>query len=93
MTTRVRRSRRAALEIDEIAFYLAEHSPPAAERFLEALERAARQLSQFPNAGAPGILPGVRRLIVGNYILSYRRRGEDVEIFAVRHARRSDARL
>jgi plasmid stabilization system protein ParE len=37
--------------------------------------------------------PGTRRLIVGNYIVSYRRRGEDVEIFAVRYSRRSDARF
>lgn len=93
MTIRVRRSRRADLEIDEIIEYLAEHSPPAAQRFAEALERAQRQLSEFPNSGAPGLAPGTRRLIVGDYVVSYRRRGENVEIFAVRHARRRDARF
>ena len=93
MTIRVLRSTRAAAEIREIATYLEEHSRPVAQRFLEALERAEQQLSQFPNSGAPGPLPGTRRLIVGNYVVSYRRRGSDVEIFAVRHARRRDARL
>jgi plasmid stabilization system protein ParE len=92
MTTHVRRSRRASAEIEEIAAYLAEHSPPAADRFLAALERAQRQLADFPNSGAPGSVAGTRRIVVGNYIVSYRRRGDDVEIFAVRHARRRDAR-
>jgi plasmid stabilization system protein ParE len=40
-----------------------------------------------------GDRPGTRRLVVGNYIVSYRRRGENVEIFAVRDARRRDARF
>ena len=88
MTVRVLRSRRAAAEIEEIASYLAENSPPAGQRFVTALEQAERQLSEFPSSGAPGVLPGTRRLILGNYVLSYRRRGDDVEIFSVRHARR-----
>jgi toxin ParE1/3/4 len=93
MTIRVFRSHRAGVEIEEIADYLAEFSPAAAQRFLQALERAQQQLSQFPNSAASGVRPGTRRLIVGDYILSYRRREADVEIFAVRHASRRDARL
>lgn len=93
MTVRVFRSRRAGGNIEEIADYLAEFSPPAAQRFLQALERAWQQLSEFPNSGAPGIRPGTRRLIVGDCILSYRRRDAGIEIFAVRHASRRDARL
>jgi plasmid stabilization system protein ParE len=93
MTVRVRRAPRADLEIDEIVEYLSQHSPAAAERFVEALERAHRRLSMFPDSGRPGLAPGTRRLVVGDYIVSYRRRGEDVEIFAVRHARRRDARF
>ena len=93
MTIRVVYSRRAAAEVEEITASLAEHSRAAADRFSQALRRAEQQLSQFPNSGAPGPLPGPRRLIVGNYVISYRRRGSDVEIFAVRHARRRDARV
>lgn len=92
MSVRVFRSARAAAEIDLIAAYLDEHSPTAAQRFLDALQRAQRQLADFPNSGPPGLRPGTRRLAIGEYILSYRRRGEAVEIFAVRHARRGDAR-
>jgi toxin ParE1/3/4 len=93
MTLRIGYSRRAAAEAEEIEAYLAEHSLPAAERFRASLERAEKQLSRFPNSGAPGLNPGTRRLVVGDYIVSYRRRGDVVEIFAVRHARRRDARL
>jgi toxin ParE1/3/4 len=92
MTIRVLLSRRADAEVEEVTDYLTEHSPRAAARFREALERTRQQLAQFPNSGAPGGVPGTRRLIVGAYVVSYRRRGEDVEIFAVRHARRRDAR-
>jgi plasmid stabilization system protein ParE len=92
MTTRVVYSRRAAAEVEEITAFLAEHSPPAVERFVEALGRAEQQLSEFPNSGAPSLHPGTRRLVVGNYVVSYRRRGTEVEIFAVRSSRRRDAR-
>jgi plasmid stabilization system protein ParE len=93
MTVRVFRSRRATAEVEEIAAFLAEHSPPAAERFLEALARAYQLLSEHPDVGAPGIRPGTRRLVVGNYVVSYRRRRHDVEVFAVRDARRRNARF
>lgn len=91
MTSRVVYSRRAAAEVEEITASLAELQA-AADRFSQALGRAEQQLADFPNSGAPGPLPGTRRLIVGNYVVSYRRRGSDVEIFAVRHARRGDTR-
>jgi plasmid stabilization system protein ParE len=93
MTARVVYSRTAAAEAEEIEAYLAEHSLAAADRFRAAQQRAERQLSEFPNSGPTGIRPGTRRLIVGDYIVSYRRRGEDVEIFAMRNARRRDARF
>ena len=91
MTSRVGYSRRAAAEVEEITASPAERSQPAADRFSQALERAEQQLSQFPNSGAPGLLPGTLRLILGNYIVSYQRRGDDVEILAIRHARRRDS--
>jgi len=93
MTTRVVYSRRAAAEAEEIEAFLPEHSRPSAERFRQSLNRAEEQLEQFPDSGALGTRPGTRRLIVGDYIVSYRRQGAEVEVFAVRHARRRDARF
>jgi addiction module RelE/StbE family toxin len=93
VTTRVVYSRRAAAEAEEIEAFLAEHRPAAAERFRQSLNRAEQRLAEHPDIGAMGDRPGTRRLVVGNYIVSYRRRGENVEIFAVRDARRRDARF
>jgi len=92
MTSRVVYSRRAAAEVEEITAFVAEDSRAAADRFSQTLGRAGQQLSQFPNSGAPGLHPGTRRLVVGDHVVSYRRRGDVVEIFAVRNARRRDAR-
>lgn len=93
MTIRVVYSRRAAAEGEAIEAYLAEYSERAALRFRQGLDQAEQRLSQFPNSGRPGIRPGTRRLVVGDYIVSYRRRDGDIEIFAVRHAHRRDARF
>jgi len=93
MTVRVFASRRAKAEIEEIAAYLEEYSAPAAARFLAALARAYQTLSEHPDVGAVATRTGTRRIIVGDYIVSYRRQGDEVEIFAVRHARRRDARF
>jgi len=93
VTFDVTRSPRATAEIHAIAEYLAAHSPRAARHFLAALKKAHEQLAAFPNSGTSGLIPGTRRLIVSDYVVSYRRRGDVVEIFAVRHARRGDARF
>jgi plasmid stabilization system protein ParE len=86
-------SPRAKAEIDEIVAYLEEYSATAAARFLDALGRTYQMLSAHPEIGPRGERPGTRRLVMGNYIVSYRRKGDEVEIFAVRHARRRDARF
>ena len=92
MNLRVVRSPRAAAEIREIALYLVEFSPPAAQQFLIAMQQVHERLGTFPNSGSSGTVAGARRLIVGDYIVSYRVRREIVQIFAVRHAKRRDAR-
>ena len=93
MTVRVFASRLAKAETDEVEAFLEEHSPSAVRRFVEAMARAYQLLPEHPDIGTMGDRPGTRRLVVGNYIVSYRRRRVAVEIFAVRHARRRDARF
>jgi plasmid stabilization system protein ParE len=92
MNFRVIRSLRAAGHIRDIALYLTEFRPPAAERFLLAMQHAHDQLSAFPNSGSASTFSEMRRLVVGGYIVSYRVRRETVQIVAVRHAKRGDAR-
>jgi plasmid stabilization system protein ParE len=93
MTFRVVRSPRATEEILAIASGLAAYSLPSARRFLEHLRQAQQQLSTLPYSGARGLLPDTRRLVLGDCLIAYRVRGQTVEIFAVRHAKRGDARL
>jgi len=71
---------------------LEERQPQAARNFLASIERAQRQLSEYPMSGPPGLFPDTRRFVVGDYILSYRVRRGVVEVFAVRHGRQRDAR-
>jgi plasmid stabilization system protein ParE len=92
MNLPVIRSPRATEDILAIVAYLAEHSPLAARQFLDGLAQAQERLSSFPNSSARGLVSGSRRLILGDYIVSYRVRRETVQIVAVRHAKRGDAR-
>ena len=69
---------------------LAERSAPAARRLLERI-KDARQLATFPRSGRPGLVPGTRRLVLGRYVLTYRRRGtDDLEIIDIRHGRQAE---
>ena len=92
MSHSVRFKRLARIWIRRESEYLREHRPAAAQRFIDAIDRAARQLSEYPMSGPPGLIPDTRRLVVGPYILSYRVRRGIVEVFAVRHGRQRDAR-
>jgi toxin ParE1/3/4 len=92
MNLAVVRSSQATADILTIVAYLAEHRPVAARRFLDQLAQAQERLSAFPNSGAPGLVSATRRLVLGDYIVSYRVRQEMVQIFAVSHAKRRDAR-
>ena len=83
--------------IRERAHYLVDYSPAAAQRFRDAMRDAVLRLSRYPYSGPPGLIPDSRRLVVGDYVISYRvrvRHGDPirVEIFAVRHGRQGDAR-
>jgi len=91
MTHAVRFLSRARDWIRRETEYLAERRLRAAANFLDAIERARRQLSEHPLSGPPGIIPETRRLVVGLYILSYRIRRGTVEIFAIRHGRQHNA--
>ena len=91
--TVVRLSRRARDWLDREGLYLAERDPVAARRFVARMRDAQALLAQFPSAGSPGLVPGTRCLVVGAYVLTYRRRRDIVEIAAIRHGRQHDARL
>jgi toxin ParE1/3/4 len=87
---RVRWLRRALLNLDHEAIYIAQENPKAAAEFVLLMRDSALMLLQQPNLGRPGRIPGTRELVVANfpYILPYRVRNDTVEILRIFHTAR-----
>ena len=88
---RVRWTRRAERDLDEIAKYIGQDSPAAAVRVvLELIDQVESALPANPAIGRPGRVLGTRDLVIGGlpYIVPYRVRETDVEILRVLHTSR-----
>jgi toxin ParE1/3/4 len=74
----------------EIAEYIAQDKPSAAEKWIEALFSKVEQLQSSPEMGraVPEIRNGqFRELIYGNYRIIYRVEKKQVSILTVRHGK------
>lgn len=84
--------RNTRTEDDLIAIWLhvARDSEAAADRLLDRIEARWQQLATYPHSGAArdDIAPGIRHLIVGEYLILYRVREDAIEIVRVLHGRR-----
>lgn len=80
----------AAADLEDIGDYIASHNPSAAVRFVDALEKRWSLLTLHPFSGAPreDIAPGIRHLVIGEYLTFYRVSEDTVEIVRVLHGRR-----
>ncbi|MDX8459479.1 type II toxin-antitoxin system RelE/ParE family toxin [Mesorhizobium humile] len=80
----------AAVDLEDIGDYIASHSPNAAVRFVDSMERRWDLLTLHPFSGAPrdDIAPGIRHLVVGEYLTLYRVGRDAIEIVRVLHGRR-----
>ena len=87
---RVRWLRRALINLDDEAEYIARDNPGAAARIVDRIATSVDRLATHPASGRPGRVPGTRELIVTGtpYIVPYRVRGDTVEILRVFHAAR-----
>lgn len=87
---RVRWLRKALLNLDHEAGYIAQDNPKAAAEFVVHLRDSALMLGEQPNLGRPGRIAGTRELVVASlpYILPYRVRNDTVEILRVFHTAR-----
>ena len=87
---RIKWLRRALVNLDDEATYLAQDSPKLAAEFVAHLFASTAMLADHPQMGRPGRVPGTRELVVTrfSYILPYRVRGETVEILRVFHTAR-----
>ncbi|WP_027057933.1 type II toxin-antitoxin system RelE/ParE family toxin [Mesorhizobium loti] len=81
----------AVVDLESIGDYIAAHDPRAAVRLVDALERRWDLLTLHPFSGAPrdDIAPGIRHLVVGDYLTLYRVGGDAIEILRVLHGRRN----
>ena len=89
---RLRWTRLAEQDLDAIAQYIGQDSPPAAARVvLELIDQAETLLSGNPAIGRPGRVLGTRELVIGRlpYIIAYRVREDDLEILRVMHTSRA----
>ena len=83
----------ARLDLKDIASFIAEDSPSAAERFVNRLFEVAERLADFPESGriVPEMAdPAIREVIRNPFRIVYRihRRKRTVEIVRVWHGAR-----
>ncbi len=88
---RLRWTRLAERDLDQIAEYIGQDSPAAAARvILELIDQVETSLLVHPAAGRPGRVLGTRELVIAAlpYIVPYRVRQTDIEILRVLHTSR-----
>ena len=81
----------AVSHLEDIADYIAQENPNAAERLVRRIHTTADELlSKSPLIGRRGRDPETRELVISGtrYIVGYRIAGEAVEILAVIHGAR-----
>ena len=82
--------RKALLNLDEEATYIAQDNPQAAQQVVTRIVHAIELLRHRPGLGRPGRVPGTRELPVAKtrYLIPYRVRGRRIEILRVFHTSR-----
>jgi toxin ParE1/3/4 len=76
--------------VSEIAAYIAQENPAAAEKWVDLVFRKVKDLQSFPESGR--IVPEtenktIRELIYGNYRLIYRLEEKRISMLTVRHGK------
>ena len=86
--------KKALLNLDEIAEYIAKDNPYAAIKVVEAIESQVNLLASQPAIGRTGRVLGTRELVITNmpYLVPYRIKNNTVEILRVFHTSRNPAR-
>jgi addiction module RelE/StbE family toxin len=87
MSLKVRWTRRALRRLDQIALYIAQDSPLAAERIVTQISARVARLCDQPTMGRIGRIAGTREFVVTGtpYIVAYRVHLTDLEVITVFH--------
>ena len=88
---KVRYSRRAQRQLDDIHSYIRERNPEAATRVIARIRRSVDLLLDFPSLGPHGLVAGTRELVVVGlpYVVVYRLatgRDDIIDILGVYHS-------
>ncbi|GAB4206833.1 MAG: type II toxin-antitoxin system RelE/ParE family toxin [Coleofasciculaceae cyanobacterium] len=72
-------------DLDAISEYFLEQSIDAGDRFVETFNQKCKHLARYPYIGKSyaHLRPGLRGLLLMDYIIFYRVVGDDVEILRV----------
>lgn len=76
--------------VSEIAGYIAQENPTAAEKWVDTVFRKVEDLQDFPESGR--VVPetenkAIREMIYGNYRLIYRLEEKRISVLTVRHGK------
>jgi toxin ParE1/3/4 len=81
--------RKALRNLEQAYEYISKENPAAAHQTVQKIQSAVNQLSNYPLMGRPGRLEGTRELVTTtSYIVTYRVRGDAIEILRVLHTSR-----
>jgi toxin ParE1/3/4 len=89
---KIRYTRRALSQLDEIYGYIAKENPDAAAGVISSIQSAINNLAYFPRLGRATDRPDVYRLVQARfqYRIFYRLRGDEVIILRVLHGAQLD---
>jgi addiction module RelE/StbE family toxin len=82
--------RRALRDLEDAYSYVAADNTAAAQRLVDHIEAGAHQLSQHPDLGRAGRVPGTRELVIAGtpFLLVYRVEKSQLVILTVLHSAR-----
>jgi len=91
----VNRTDRAKTDLAEILDYLEERNPSAAVKLAAKVDAICRLLGQFPGMGRARdeLMPGLRSVVVGSYVLFYRATQLEVQIVRILFGKRDLERI
>ena len=75
----------AETDLDDIWWHIAQDNPDAADRLLDTIDERCKTLAQFPYIGTSrdDLLPNLRSLPVGNYLIFYLPLPDGIEVVRV----------